>query len=267
MSAITRAPWLPPKTSSGRPSGSSAAIGLRRRRDHRRPHRIAGARRLGGERAASSVMPGKLVAIAVTRGASIRLARPITAFCVVDHGRNAPQGRRQQRRQRSDSRRSRPPRPAGCVRAARSAFMAPTPSVPTVRAIEIGSRPRTVALGITCVSRAGKSLAVARRALVGRKIDRDAAPLQRVRQRLGGKQMSAGAARRQQNERLAPSGGLPRGRQRSARRHHRGARALARQRQQHAHAVGERDHRRAAIGDERQASCPWPASDAGSPPC
>ena len=35
-------------------------------------------------------------------------------------------------------------------------------------------------------------------------------------------------------------------------RQHLGARTLARQRQQHSHAIGERDHRRAAIGDERQ---------------
>ena len=44
-------------------------------------------------------------------------------------------------------------------------------------------------------------MAVARRALVGRKIDDHAAPLQRIRQRLGGKQMSAGPAGREQDER------------------------------------------------------------------
>ena len=42
---------------------------------------------------------------------------------------------------------------------------------------------------------------VAGRALVGREIDRDAARPERHRQRLGGKQMSAGAAGREQDER------------------------------------------------------------------
>ena len=60
MSAITRAPWLPPNTRrrSG-PSASSARIGRRRGGDHRRPHRIAGVRRLGGERRLAVEHAGK----------------------------------------------------------------------------------------------------------------------------------------------------------------------------------------------------------------
>ena len=46
-----------------------------------------------------------------------------------------------------------------------------------------------------------KIVPVARRAFVGRKIDRHAALPQRHRQRLGGKQMSAGSAGREQDER------------------------------------------------------------------
>jgi len=47
----------------------------------------------------------------------------------------------------------------------------------------------------------GKIMAIARRALVGREIDLDAAPLQRVGERFGGKQMAAGSPRREQDER------------------------------------------------------------------
>ena len=55
-------------------------IGRRRGRDDRRPHRIAGQRRLGGEIRLCAKTSGNVVAIAVTRGANNRLARPITAL-------------------------------------------------------------------------------------------------------------------------------------------------------------------------------------------
>ena len=61
--------------------GIGRRIGRRGRGEHERPHRIAGARRLGGELRLAVEHAGKLVAMAVTRGASRRLARPITAFC------------------------------------------------------------------------------------------------------------------------------------------------------------------------------------------
>ena len=53
----------------------------RRRRDDRRPHRIAGARGLGGKVGSRSSTPAKLVAMASTRDARNLLARPMTAFC------------------------------------------------------------------------------------------------------------------------------------------------------------------------------------------
>ena len=78
-----RAPWLPPNTSRlKRPAGVERRIGRRRGREHRRPHRIAGVRRLRGERRrrcrGCRQSPSRSRR---TRGASIRLARPITAFC------------------------------------------------------------------------------------------------------------------------------------------------------------------------------------------
>ncbi len=61
-----------------------------------------------------------------------------------------------------------------------------------------------------------KGVAVTRRALVGCKIDDNAAPLQRIRQRLGWKEVSAGASRRQQNERLGHQAAFHSGGSRSA---------------------------------------------------
>ena len=51
ISDMIRAPWLPPNTSSRTsPSASGRGERRRRRRDRGRPHRIAGARRLRGQR-------------------------------------------------------------------------------------------------------------------------------------------------------------------------------------------------------------------------
>jgi hypothetical protein len=81
MSAMMRAPWLPPNTrrrsgwlpESGEKGVAAAAttagrIGL--------PVRVALAASFGSP----SSTPSNVVAIAVTRGASMRFARPITAL-------------------------------------------------------------------------------------------------------------------------------------------------------------------------------------------
>ena len=72
-----------------------------------------------------------------------------------------------------------------------------------MRASEIGLRARTVSLGMMWVSRAGKLLAVAFGAVIGGEIDGDAAAVERLRQRFGGKQMAAGPAGGEQHERRA----------------------------------------------------------------
>ena len=101
-------------------------------------------------------MPGKLVAIAFTRGASIRFARPITALASW-----ITVGTRRSVAASTGGKVGYPPKPTTAAgrmrRIRRSAFMAPMPNVTSVFAIESGSRPRIVALGITWVSRAGKS--------------------------------------------------------------------------------------------------------------
>ena len=105
----------------------------------------------------------KLVAIAVTRGASSRLARPITAFCSWITVGNAAQRRREHRRHgriaaEADDR--------GRLEAAEQAQglqrcrgRAAPPCAPATS----GSRPRTVALAMTWIARAGNVAAVARR--------------------------------------------------------------------------------------------------------
>ena len=110
-------------------------------------------------------------------------------------------------------------------------------------------------LGMMWISRAGKLAAVARGALVGREIDRDAAPGQRRASASAGNRCPPVPPAATQHERRAARAdhaGLA-----GAAAHDRlaeqlGARPLARQREQHPHAIGERDQRRAAVGDERQ---------------
>ena len=82
ISDMIRAPWLPPNTSSRTsPSASGAANGVAAAAITAGrtglPVRVALAASAGS---ASSTPPNE-VAIAVTCGASWRLARPITAFC------------------------------------------------------------------------------------------------------------------------------------------------------------------------------------------
>ena len=157
ISAITRAPWLPPDTSRRNgPTPSGAVIGLRRRRDHHRPHRIAGERRLGGERRverhvgkAGRDRASRAAPAACWRAPSRHWRRGSRSGCAAASRRAPAAG--------SDSRRNRPPRPAGSGASGAAPSWRRRRASPTVFANEIGSRPRIVALGITCVSRAGKS--------------------------------------------------------------------------------------------------------------
>ena len=81
-SDMMRAPCEPPVTRRPQPAVGEIGKGDRRRLDHRRPHRIAGQVRLGGDgRRRRRRSRSKPVAMASTRRARKRLARPITAFC------------------------------------------------------------------------------------------------------------------------------------------------------------------------------------------
>ena len=82
ISDMMRAPWLPPNTSSrSGPSARGARYGVAAAAITAGrtglPVRVA----LAASAGSASSTPSKVVAIAVTRGASSRLARPITAFC------------------------------------------------------------------------------------------------------------------------------------------------------------------------------------------
>ena len=101
-----------------RPAGVERRIGHRRRRDHRRPHRIAGVRRLGGERRRRRRARRESRSRSrATRGASNRLARPITRVLLVDQRRDAAQRSPPAAAARSDSRRSRRRPPAAAAAA------------------------------------------------------------------------------------------------------------------------------------------------------
>ena len=153
---------------------------------------------------------------------------------------------------RSDSRRSRRRRPARNSPSMRHALAMPRPSTVTVFATEIGSRPRNVALGMTWMRARGKCPLYCVGALVGRELDGDAARASAAASASAGKQMAAGAAGgERERRRLRHQAGSPRAcRRRDARAFRRAAaRASARAA---CPCRGEREHRRAAIGDERQ---------------
>ena len=151
-------------------------------------------------------MPGKPVAIARTRGASMRLARPITAFCSWMTVGMPRSGRGQQRRDgriaaEADHHRGLEPRQLepGLEHAVAQHAAGPRQRERIAAAdrrarddVDAGRR-----------ERAG----VARGARVGHQLDRDAALAERRRQRLGRKQMAAGAAGGDQHARLAPAVG------------------------------------------------------------
>ena len=100
ISAMTRAPWLPPNTNrrttppDRRRVGTPRAAAITAGRNGL-PVCVA----LAASAGVASSTPGKLVAIAVTRGASSLLARPMTAILFVNECRDTPEGRCKQRRQ------------------------------------------------------------------------------------------------------------------------------------------------------------------------
>ena len=149
-------------------------------------------------------MPGKLVAIAVTRGAAPgwRGPSPRSARGSASERRAASRRERRQRRiaaEADDGGRL----ACGRISAQRLAARRRRASPAVLRQRDRIARRGSSRSGSRAIARAGKSPAVARRALVGREIDRRAARAQRLRQRFGRKQMAAGAAGGEQDERRA----------------------------------------------------------------
>ena len=278
---LSRAPQLarqaarsPPargRTGSARPGCRRRRAGgtARRRRAPDRARRAASrtagrtglpvSHRLGRELLGAADLGRSWSRSRVTRGARKRLARPSTAFCswmIVGtlaarrgehrrHGRIAAEADRRGRLQ--------PPRSAAAPAST------PRPSSTAAR----GERDRRLAVSVAERNDVdllgGKVAAVGLDAVVGGEMDapaaRGAAPApaprperddRRCRRRRGGSSPAirvsaqAGARRRPASA----------GRERVATRARLGP--PARQRQQQPHAEGDRDHRRAAIGDERQ---------------
>ena len=228
-----------------------SGVGRGRRRDHRRPHRIAGARRLGAKLLLAIQHPGE----AGRDGVDPRRKKPVGAshhrVLLVDQRGDLAQRRRQHRRDgriaaKADHRRWPHAREqAQALHGAdaehrRRARQRQRVAATHGRARDDVNVPRR------------KRLAVAFGAMVGRKRHGDAAPAERLRERFGGKQVSAGPAGGQQNKRHAVcslramknrSGRAFGGRQCPLPCEQLSAWTLARQGEQHSHAVGERDHR------------------------
>ena len=212
ISAITRAPWLPPNTSScERSAGVRRGIGRCRRRDHRGPHRIAGARAFAAARSRiEHASVGKPVAIA----RHARRQQPVGAahdgVLLVDHGRDAAQRRRQQRRHGRIA-----------AEADHHGGLDAAEQRPGLGGAErehaAGARKRERIAAAQGRARddvnGARGKFEMRGARVGGEIDRDAALCKRRGQRLGRKQMPAGAAGRKQHERcvIAPAGMPDRG--------------------------------------------------------
>ena len=190
------------------------------------------------------------VAIAVTRGARNLLARPMTLFCSCKMV-----GTPHKLAARSGGTVGYPPKPTTTLGLTRrtndQALAVPTASNVAVRINDSGSRPRTVALGTTCtVARRKFEM---RRTMVGGEVYSYVSLVKRVRECFCRKEMASGAAGREQiraAHRSYPSDPAPGHRQ--LWRSHRRARLLASQRQQHSHCIGNRQHRRPAVGYERQ---------------
>ena len=202
---MTRAPWLPPKTSRRNDVlASRRRVGHAGRGDHRRPQRIAGDGRLGCElRLAGQDAVGKpwRWRRRARRGNGWRGPSPHSASWMTVGTPQQP--RRDQAAAASDSRRSRRPRRAAAAGAIAWPRISPAPSRLAVRASATGLRPRIVSLGTTSIIVAREQPAIAQRARIRHQPHVAAALHQRGRQRLGGKQMPAGAARRQQDQRRA----------------------------------------------------------------
>ena len=162
-----RPPAAPDRTGSARPGcrrkpeAETARRACVRHRQSPRPSSTAGRTGLPvcTVRSRNASVPrtsAKPVAIAVTRGARKRLARPITAFGFMDDGRHAARAPRQASAAASDSRQSRWRRPASAAaRAARPATK-PRPRRATPATKATGERV-SVAEAIRWVSSAGKS--------------------------------------------------------------------------------------------------------------
>ena len=156
ISAMIRAPWLPPNTSSCN-GPSAAGIRDRRRGDHGRPHRIAGERRLGGEcrRGAEYIGEGRCDCGDARRQKAVGAADD--GVGVVDQGRDAAPRRRQHRRHgriAAEADDGRGPQPAEKPPRLEQGRGRVSTAVP---ASENGSRPRMVALGITCTMSSAKA--------------------------------------------------------------------------------------------------------------
>jgi hypothetical protein len=174
-------------------------IGFRGGRKHHRPYRIAGERRLGGERRRERHVR-KAGGDRVHARAEHPVGAPHHGIGVMDHGRDTPERCGEHRRQRriaaETDHRNRPD----------AAQQAQRLDGPDTQGHD-GSRQRNRIASADRGARDQVDLArrkippVARRAFIGRKIDRDTAPPQRLRQGIGGKQMSAGPAGREQDER------------------------------------------------------------------
>ena len=152
MSAMMRAPWLPPITSSrSGPSGSGGAIGHRGGGQDRRTHRRAGGGGLRRQRRIAVEHAGQRGGDRGDVGGQEAVGAAHHRVGIVHQRRNPQQPRRDQRRQRriaaeADHRgRLQPqhqvPAPSACRRRA---------SAP-VRASATGERPRTVSLGTTSI--------------------------------------------------------------------------------------------------------------------
>ena len=203
ISDMIRAPWLPPNTSrrtspsaSGATNGVAAAAIAAGRTGL--PVRVA----LAASAGSASSTPANEVAIAVTRGASCRLARPITAFCSWMMVGISSTRRRADRRQRRIAAEA---DHGGGLDPAQHEIGAHQAAAERQR----GARERDRIACAHGVARDDVGLArreasaIALGAVIGGKIDRHAALGERRRQRLGGKQMSAGSAGREQHERRA----------------------------------------------------------------
>ena len=182
--------------------GLGPRIGNARSLDHRRPNRIAGVRGLRGE---ARIVPENAGEAGRDRRHARReqtIGAAGDAVLFVDEARDPPQRRRQHRRNgriaaepNQRGRGNAPEQTIGRQHAAAEDVARPHDRG-RVTAAKRGARDN--------VRRCGrKQLAVTRRPLVGDEIDPDAATLQRDRERLGGKQMAAGAACGDDHERQA----------------------------------------------------------------
>ena len=197
ISAITRAPWLPPKTTR------RSFPPTRARQKAWPPRRPPAAHRIAGESPFACNRGVELLERAKAGGdrRDARGQQPVgaahDAVLLVQHRRDAAQAGGQQAAAPWDSRRSRRRPRAGRGRAWPMPCRAERQQRGGARQ-RSGLRPRTVALGMRCTARAGKL--EMRGARIGGEIDDGAALLQGVGERLRREQMPAGSAGRKQHQ-------------------------------------------------------------------